>query len=302
MSRFQQLEALVAVVEGGSISAAADRLGLAKSGVSRRLADLEKRLGVQLVRRTTRRLDLTDAGRAFYARSLRILEELDDAEQSLAGEDAALSGTLRVATPLSFGIDHLSPAISEFMTEHPGIRIELDLDDARVDLLARGIDVAIRIARLEDSTLAARRLTSVRLVLTASPGYLERHGTPTHPDDLLDHACLRYANPAVGPWPWVGPDGTRGSVPVDGPLTTNNGECLREAAIAGHGITMEPNFIVHEAIRDGRLVRVLRDYAWPELNAWAVWPSTRLLPRRVRTFVDFLAERFTETPYFDQGI
>lgn len=302
MSRFEQLEVFVAVIEGGSISAAAERLGVAKSGVSRRLSDLERRLGVQLLRRTTRRMDPTEEGRSFYQRSLRILEELDDAEQALVGDARALTGTLRVATPLSFGIDHLSPAISDFMNAHHGLTIELDLSDSRVDLIERGCDVAIRIANLEDSTLAARRLTPVRLVLSASPRYLERAGTPTHPDDLIDHACLRYANPGYSAWRWVGPDGRTGTANIRGPLSANNGECLRDAAIAGHGITMEPNFIVHEALRDGRLVRVLRDYAWPELHAWAVWPATRLLSRRVRTFVDFLAERFTERPYFDEGI
>jgi DNA-binding transcriptional LysR family regulator len=302
MSRLEQLETLVAVVESGSISAASVRLGVAKSGVSRRLAELERRLGVQLVRRTTRRLDLTDAGRTFYARSQRILEELDDAEQALVSGERALTGTLRVAAPLSFGIDHLSPAVSDFLYAHPGLTVELELDDSRIDLIERGCDVAIRIADLADSTLAARRLTPVRLMLAASPDYLARHGTPRHPDDLNDHACLRYANPGYSAWSWVGPDGARGSVAVSGPLSTNNGECLRDAAIAGHGITMEPNFIVHEAIRDGRLVRILSDYAWPEMHAWAVWPSTRLLARRVRAFVDFLAERFTDRPYFDEGI
>lgn len=302
MSRLEQLEAFVAVVESGSISAASQRLGIAKSGVSRRLAELERRLGAQLVRRTTRRLDLTEEGRNFYGRSQRILEELDDAEQALASGERGLTGTLRVAAPLSFGIDHLSPAVSEFLGEHPHLTIELELDDARIDLIERGCDLAIRIADLADSSLAARRLTPVRLLLTASPAYLARCGTPAHPDDLRRHACLRYTNPGYTTWNWTGPDGTNGSVAVSGPLSTNNGECLREAAIAGHGITLEPNFIVHEALRDGRLVRVLPDYAWPEMHAWAVWPSTRLLSRRVRTFVDFLAVRFTDRPYFDEGL
>ena len=302
MSRFEQLEAFVTVITSGSISAAADRLGIAKSGVSRRLAELEKRLGVQLLRRTTRRMDPTEEGRIFFQRSARILEELDDAEQALVQDDKPLAGTLRVATPLSFGIEHLAPAISDFMKAHPTLSIDLELSDTHVDLIERGCDVAIRIANLSDSSLAARRLTPVRLLLTASPDYLERAGIPKHPDELAHHACLRYANPGYNAWRWIGPDGATGTVQVRGPLSANNGECLRDAAIAGHGITMEPNFIVHKALRDGRLVRVLREYAWPELSAWAVWPATRLLSRRVRTFVDFLAGRFTERPYFDEGI
>lgn len=278
------------------MGAAAERLGIAPSGVTRRLAALEARLGVQLVRRTTRRLDLTEAGRDLHARAVRILEELDDAEHAIVSGSASLSGTLRVAAPLSFGVQHLGPALSTFMERHPRLAVDLELDDARVDLIARGRDVALRIADLADSSLAARRLTSVRLVACAAPAYLERAGVPTHPGELREHACLRYTNTPGQSWAWRGPDGASGTVEVAGPLVCSNGDILLQAAVAGHGVVLEPDFILNDAIRSGALRRILTDFAFPELGVWAVWPSSRMLPRRVRVFVDFLVEQFGEAP------
>ena len=278
------------------MGAAAERLGIAPSGVTRRLAALEARLGVQLVRRTTRRLDLTEAGRELHGRALRILEELDDAEHAVASGTASLSGALRIAAPLSFGVQHLGPALSVFMGRHPELAVDLELDDAQVDLIARGRDVALRIADLADSSLAARRLSTVRLVACAAPAYLDRAGTPARAADLRAHACLRYTNTPGQSWVWRGPDGVSGAVEVDGPLVCSNGDVLLQAAIAGHGVVLEPDFIVHDAVRSGALVQILEDHAWSALGVWAVWPSSRMLPRRVRVFVDFLVEQFGEAP------
>jgi DNA-binding transcriptional LysR family regulator len=299
LDRFEELNAFVAVVEAGSISAAADRLDLAKSGVSRRLADLETRLGTQLVRRTSRRMDLTDAGRGFYDRALRLLDDLEDAEQTARAAEGGLSGRLRVAAPLTFGLGHLNPAVHDFCEQHPDLSVELHLDDAQVDLIAAGCDVGVRIARLADSSLAARRLTHVRHCVSAAPRYLERHGTPEIPADLARHRCLLYANAPDTTWRYRDPSGAEGAVAVDGPLTVNNGEALTAAAVAGLGIVMQPTFIVWRELAAGRLVRILDDHDWPRLDAWAIWPSTRLLSRRVRAFVDFLVERFGGEPYWD---
>lgn len=296
MDRLDELQALVAIAESGAMGAAAERLGIAPSGVTRRLAALEARLGVQLVRRTTRRLDLTEAGRELHGRALRILEELDDAEHAVQSGSASLSGTLRIAAPLSFGVQHLGPALSDFMAAHPGLAVDLELDDAHVDLIAGGRDVALRIADLEDSSLAARRLTSVHLVACAAPAYLERNGIPAHPSELRAHACLRYSNTPGQSWVWRGADGSSGAVEIAGPLVCSNGDVLLQAARAGHGVVLEPDFILHDAIRAGDLQQILTDFVWREIGVWAVWPSSRMLPRRVRAFVDFLVDQFGDEP------
>lgn len=262
MRRFEDMQTFVRVVEAGSISAAAERLGVAKSAVSRRLSDLEARLGVQLLRRTTRRLNLTDTGRGFYDRCQRILADLEEAEAAVSQAHATLRGRLRVAAPLSFGLRHLGPAITEFMQQHPQVDFDLDFNDRQVDLLAEDIDVAIRIARLEDSSLIARRLWSSRLVLCASPGYLQAHGTPSTPEDLVAHRALVYSHSQDDP-----------------------------TQLTLHG----------DGGREHR-VRVLPAYRAGEVNAYAVYPQTRHLSQRVRAFVDFLAGRFAGVPYWDRDL
>lgn len=303
MRRFEDMQTFVRVVEAGSISAAAERLGVAKSAVSRRLSDLEARLGVQLLRRTTRRLNLTDTGRGFYDRCQRILADLEEAEAAVSQAHATLRGRLRVAAPLSFGLRHLGPAITEFMQQHPQVDFDLDFNDRQVDLLAEDIDVAIRIARLEDSSLIARRLWSSRLVLCASPGYLQAHGTPSVPEDLAKHRALVYSN-APDPTLLILQDerGREHRLHVPERLRANNGDFLREVAVAGEGLLLSPSFIVHESLRNGELVRVLPAYRAGEVNAYAVYPQTRHLSQRVRAFVDFLAGRFAGVPYWDRDL
>ncbi len=300
MDRLEEMRTFVAVVEGGSITGAAERLGIAKSAVSRRLADLEERLSVQLFRRTTRRMNLTDTGQSFYERCLRILADVEEAELAVSQQHGDLQGRLRVAVPLSFGLNHLGPAIDAFLRTHPGIEFDLDLNDRQVDLLAEGFDLAVRIAELADSTLIARQLAPVRHVVCASPAYLAERGTPRTPAELTHHDCLIYANaPNPGLWTYTDPDGRQGSVQVRARLRANNGDCLRQAAEDGHGIVLEPTFIVHRAIEARKLRAILTDFQWPTIYAHAVYPHTRHLSRRVRAFVDFLAERFAGVPYWD---
>ena len=303
MAQFYEIQTFVSVVEYGGFSAAADRLGIAKSAVSRRLADLEARLGVQLLHRTTRRITLTDSGRGFYERCKQLLSDLDEAEQSVSQAHGALRGSLRITMPAAFGLLHIAPAITDFTKQHPGIAFELDFNDRQVDLLGEGFDLAIRIARLADSSLIARRLAPIRFTVCASHEYITAHGAPLTPQDLMQHACLIYSNSTEpGVWSYERSDGERVAVNVGVKLKANNGDFLRAAAIAGVGIVMLPTFYVHDAVADGRLLSLLPEVSWPVVNAYALYPPTRHLSTRVRAFVDFLAARFAGTPYWDQSV
>ena len=301
MDRFEDMQTFVAVVEAGSFTAAAARLDTAKSAVSRRVSALEERLGVQLLRRTTRRLNLTDSGQSFYERSARILADLDEAESALAQEHGELHGTLKVALPLSFGLRHMCKPVAEFSRRHPRVEFDLDFNDRRVDLVEEGADLAIRIGHLADSSLIAKRLFEVRTVVCGSRAYFDEHGTPQTPEDLLDHKCLVYGNLA-DPTKWVcrDRDGQAHKVNVEAAMTATSGDFLSAAAIQGLGIAMQPTFIAGEAISRGELVAVLTDYEWPVSPAWAVYPPTRHLSYRVREFIDFLAEYFAGTVYWDR--
>ena len=300
MDRLEEMRAFARIVDAGSISAAAEQLNLAKSAVSRRLSELEKRLGVQLLRRTTRRLSLTDSGRSFYARCVQILADVDEAENEVAAADTALTGRLRVAAPLSFGIRHLGPAINEFIQQNPGLDFELDFNDRQVDLIEEGYDLAIRIAELQDSSLLARRLTRVRRVVVASPAYWRQHGRPDTPEALAGHAGLHYRNtPRLG-WSYSAPDGSACQVRLKTRLQANNGDFLSEAAMAGLGVALQPTFIVYRDIEAGRLHPVLTEYSWSDLGAWAVRAASRRPTQRVQALVNFLAHRYAGTPYWDE--
>jgi DNA-binding transcriptional LysR family regulator len=301
MDRFADIETFVSVVDLGSFSAAADRLGTSKSAVSRRVSQLEQRLGARLLNRTTRRLSLTDAGRALHERARRILGDLDEAEAEVADTQSALRGRLKVATPLSFGLLHLRPALEAFLERHPDLEVELDLNDRQVDLVSEGFDLALRIGRLSDSSLVARRISTVRRITVASPAYLARHGTPAHPMELTGHLGLRYSNlPRQEAWSYVAADGTELRPRVPDRLAANNGEMLADAAERGLGITIQPTFIVHEAVAAGRLQRVLTDWKLVEQGMYLVYPPGRYLSQRVRAFSDHLADCFGTRPYWDR--
>jgi len=300
MGPCEEMSTFVRVVEAGSFTAAAERMELVKSAVSRRISDLEARLGIQLFHRTTRRLTLTDTGRGFYERCVRVLADLEEAEQSAAQAHGALHGRLRMAVPLAFGLRHLAPALVDFARQHPQVAFDLDFNDRRVDLIEDGFDLALRIGKLEDSTLVARRLAPIHTVLCASPEYLAAHGTPGSPDDLARHALLGYTNVAdpdlLTCWD---ADGMRHRVRAPLVLRANSGDFLLEAAIGGKGLVLSPTFIAWEALERGALVPVLTEFSWPRSAAYAIYPPTRFLSQRVRVLVDFLAERFAGTPYWD---
>ncbi len=301
MPRFADLEAFIAVVEAGSFTAAAERLDTAKSAVSRRVTALEERLGVQLLRRTTRRLNLTETGRSFYEHSARILADLDEAEAAVLQQHGELRGKLRVALPLSFGARHMYRPIAEFSRRHPRVSFDLDLNDRRIDLIAEGVDLAVRIGRLADSTLIARRLFEARTVVCASPAYLEQRGTPQTPDDLLDHDCLVYSNlPDPMKWVCTDADGARHAVDVPVTMMASSGDFLCAAAKEGLGLALQPTFIAGDLISRGQLQSVLTGYQWPVTPAYAIYPPTRHLSYRVREFIDFLAQYFAGVPYWDR--
>jgi len=301
MDRFEDLAAFNAVVETGSFTAAAERLDANKSAISRRVSALEARLGVQLLRRTTRSLNLTDSGRGFYERSARIIADLEEAEAAVLQEHGELRGRLRVALPLTFGVLHMGAPIDGFCQEHPNVCFDLDLSDRRVDLLQEGIDVALRIGELSDSTLIARRLFQTRTVVCASPRYLEQNGAPRTAHELADHDCLVYSNlPEPDRWGWMDSNGDKQYTTVRVKMSANSGDLLANAAADGLGIVMQPTFIAHRHIKSGTLVPILRQVDWPGPTAWAVYPPTRHLSYRVRALIDYLAQYFDGTPYWDK--
>lgn len=300
MSQFEEMRSFVRIVEAGSISRAAEQLGVAKSGVSRRLGDLEKRLGVKLLNRTTRRSSLTEAGQSYYSGAAKLLTDVAELNAATADTDASLEGTLRLAVPLSFGLRHLSPAIDEFLKTHPDLNVNIDFSDRLVDLVESGVDLAIRISRLGDSSLRARKICPIRMLLCASPAYIEKQGCPKQPEDLKQHRLLRYD---MGSTTQVRLEDHQGKVYLAQTVSrvaANNGDFLCDMAMAGHGIIVTPSFIAWQALASGDLVEVMPGFAPPPLDAWAVYPQTRYLSRRARLFIDFLAERFGDNPYWDQ--
>ena len=303
MDKFADIEAFTAVVEAGTFSAAGERLGVAKSVVSRRVSQLEGRLGSRLLHRTTRRLALTDAGKNFYQRAVQILADLDDAEQGVTEQATELRGPLKLAAPLSFGLLHLSAAIVDFLGEHPAIELNIDLNDRNINLVEEGFDMAVRIGELQDSTLVARRIGTMRSVTCASPAYLEQHGEPAHPDELHQHIGMQYSNISYKQqWRYQTPGGKMIFAQPQIRIRANNGEALAAAAIAGLGITRAPTFIVGRHLKEGSLVSILNEYQHASVGIYAVYPPGRLLPRRIQVFTDSLAGRFGEQPYWDEGL
>ena len=300
MNRFENMGTFIRVVEAGSISGAADRLGVAKSAVSRRLKELEEHLGVELFHRTTRSMNLTDSGRAFYHQSVRILDDVLEAELATSQAHGTLKGSLKIALPSTFGLMHMGPAINEFSKAHPQIEFDLDFNDREVDLIQEGFDLAIRIANLPDSSLIARRLAPIQMVMCASPAYLEQMGMPQSPDELKEHQCLVYSLLRdFEYWHLTDSNGGETRTKIQPTLKASTGEFLKDAAVEGMGIILVPSFIAYKEIELGTLVPVLEGYKTPQIDAYAIYPQTRHLSQRVRAFVDFLVKRFEGTPYWD---
>lgn len=302
MGRYEQLEAFVEVVDQQSFSAAGDKMGLVKSVLSRRVSELERRLGVKLLNRTTRKLSLTSAGEQLYQQASVLLSDLLDAEQKVSDEQVSLSGRLKIAAPLSFGYRHLSTAIADFIKLHPEIDISLDLNDREIDLVAEGFDMTIRIGELVDSTLIARKLGVIRFATAASKAYLQQYGTPKHPDELQNHHGLLYSNTTPKQqWQFLD-NGQRIVAIPQTRLKANNGDFLTAAAIQGLGIIKSPTFLLNKAILSGELCRILEDYNAEATGLYALFPPGRLIPRRVKILVEFLQQQFGDLPEWDKGL
>jgi len=300
MGQLEDIQVFVRVVEAGGIGKAADQLNLAKSAVSRRLADMEDRLETKLINRTTRKSSLTEAGQIYYDKALSVLDAVIEMNQMTVTRKASLEGTLRLAVPLSFGLEHLSPALDCFAQAHPNLTLQVDFSDREVDLVEEGFDLAFRITDLKDSTIQARKIAPIRFVLCASPSYLETHGTPQSAEDLKQHKILRYGSKGAENWHLIGPDNKERHLNLPSHLYSNNGSFLLNMAKAGHGIALEPTFIAWEALATGELVPVLTDYHIPMMHAYAVYPQNRFLSQKARAFIDFLVTRFGNNAYWDQ--
>lgn len=301
----QEMAIFVRVVAAGSLSAAARELGLSTAVVSRRLAALETRLGVRLVNRTTRRTSLTDEGASYYENCARILAEIDEADATISAGRVEPHGALKVAMSSAFGLQHISPLVPAFSALYPQLQLALSLADRRVNLIEEGFDVAIRIAHLEDTSLAARRLAPNRRVVCASPGYLRAHGTPRTPEDLTAHNCLiaEWAQGFAQTWEFRGPVGKRGKVRVTGKYACDNWEVLREWALAGMGVALKSTWDVRRHLEDGSLVSLFPGYTFDsEVAIYAVYPHRRHLPAKTRAFIDFLVESFGPEPYWDKPL
>lgn len=293
MGSFDGLETFVRVAQTGGFSAAARDLGMTPSAVSKQIARLEDRLGARLFNRTTRRLALTEEGQAFHDRTQRILADVAEAEQAVANLGGALRGLLRINVPVAFGRLHVAPLLPDFLAAHPGLRIDVVLNDRFVDLVEEGVDLAIRIGELADSSLIARRLAANRRLVCAAPDYLTRQSTPRAPADLTGHNCLVYTYRASrNDWHFIGPDGARQTAQVAGNLEANNAEALHAAVRAGLGLGLLPHWLVGRDLAEGRLVELLPDFHAPDSAIYAVYPPGRHLSPKVRGFVDFLAARY----------
>jgi DNA-binding transcriptional LysR family regulator len=282
------------VVDMRSFAGAASELSLSKATVSKAVSRLEARLGTRLFNRTSRRLALTDAGRQLSARAAHILAEAEAAEDDARAQSSTPRGRVRLAVPMSFGVLHVAPLIAEFLATYPEVSIELNLSDAIIDLIGEGYDAAIRIGTLPNSSLVARRLCDTQRYLVGSPAYLKKHGRPNHPLQLADHACLGYTY-AVGPetWRFSTKDGKSASVRPSGPLRVNNGDAMMPALIAGIGLGVLPEFIVREALADGRLLRLLPEWTLASGAVYWLTPPGGPRPKRVDILRDFLMSKLS---------
>lgn len=301
MARLPDFEAwsvFARVVETGSFNRAADALGMSNATVSKAVTRLEARIGARLFHRTSRKLALTEAGLAAREDAARLLAEGEAAEARATAGTVEPRGLARLAAPMTFGVMHVAPLLPGFLVQHPGVSVDLHLSDAVIDLVGGGFDVGLRIAALPDSSLRARRLCGIRRSIVATPGYLDRHGHPDHPDDLADHACLGYAYlPTPDRWRFANGSGEEAVVAPRGPLRVNNAEALLPALQAGLGLAILPDFMIWEDLASGELKRVMTEWSPPPIALHLIMPPGEPRPARVTALIGYLREALVAAPW-----
>ena len=300
MDKFLEMKTFAAVVDGGSFVQAADALEMSKPAVSRHVAELEQRLGVRLLHRTTRKLSLTQEGHAFYGRCKTVLADVEVAEAEVSAKSIVVSGLLRINVPVSFGLLHLAPLWPAFMSKYPDVVLDISLADRVVDLVEEGYDMAVRIASLPSSSLVSRKLASTRMVLCASPAYLKKHGKPKHPSELAGHAVLSYSLLSVGDrWEFEGAEG-KVSVTVNPSMRTNSGDTCRAAALKAKGVILQPSFLVGDDLRSGALIELMPQYRSMAFGVYAIYPTRQYVSPKVRALVDFLSTAMKDASWCDE--
>ena len=301
MDRLRALEVFVEVVKRDGFARAADALDTSPANVTRYISDLEAHLQTRLLNRSSRKMSLTSSGEALFERAKSILDDVAEAEAIVSSATMQPHGVLRINAPLSFGVLHLAPLWAKFMRKYPDVRLDVALIDRVVDIVEEGYDMAIRISRTGSISHVARKLASSRNILCASPDYIQQHGMPLHPADLLQHACVGYSYSATADeWQVLDADGQPHAVKVQCVMHSNNGDTARAAALGGLGVIWQPSFLVGADLRAGRLQRVLPDYHMTDIDILAVYPSRRHLSAKVRVMIDFLVEEFSGTPPWDR--
>lgn len=299
MDRIEAMRAFVHVVQEGSFTRAAERLDTSPQLVSKYVSQLEQHLGLRLLNRTTRRIHLTEAGTRYYQGAQQVLTDIDDMESQLGELHTEAQGILRISAPVSFAMHHLPPLLNAFQKAHPAVKIDLQLNDRKVDIVEEGFDVALRIGHLKSSSLIAKRIAPVRLVLCASPDYLEQHGHPERPEDLIHHQYLHYSYMDMESIQPI----QKSLLSISGDnrgIVSNNGDVLTATAIEGAGIVLQPTFIAGAAIKEGKLRVILPEYEPEPLGLYAVYAHRQLLASKVRSFIDFIGGFFGEPPYWDR--
>lgn len=297
MDLFQGMRTFTAVVEAGSFVGAMEAAGLSKAGVSRQVNELEEHLGTRLLQRTTRRLSLTSDGQTFYQRCKEVLLAVEEAEAEVGLSAGQAHGRLRIGAPQTFGVLHLAALWGRFAAENPKVSLDIVLSDSVLDIVEEGYDLVVRIAQLPDSSLVSRALARTRMVLCASPVYLAQRGTPSHPDELVRHDVVSYSNWSAGDvWSFQGPKGNV-TVRTLSRIHANNGDTCRAAALAHQGIIMQPDFLIYEDLRSGALVELMPEFQGVELGIFAVYPTRKQLPLKVRRLVDFLVAALMKPPW-----
>lgn len=299
MNKLEDMKTFIRIVEAGSITLAAEQLNTAKSAISKRLTNLEHSLGITLLQRTTRSQVLTESGKVYYKECLRLIDEINELESGLQNRTSALTGNIKIAVPLSFGLSHLVQPLNEFQSQHDGITLDVDFNDRKVDIINEGFDLAVRIGELKDSNMLARKLSEVKTLLVASNEYLEKFGIPETPSDLMaGHRGLMYSNTSSS---IAFSDGAGGiqHLKIPAYLYSNNGDYLCSAALQGMGIVNSPDFICYQYVQNGNLVPLLKDYyVSPTMGVYAVYPQTRYLSAKVSALIQYLNDYYGKEPYW----